>query len=73
MTSSPSSSPSSADPVAVLQRWEDAGGVWEVLSRSSGSLTVRLCTCTGGEEVDRLVSASPALAAYVGGRMRSDE
>lgn len=61
------------DPVAVLQRWEAAGGVWEVLSSIPGALTVRLCTCTGGEEVDRLVSSSPALAAYVAGRTRSDD
>ncbi|SFB90235.1 hypothetical protein SAMN04487968_102224 [Nocardioides terrae] len=65
--------PSSRDPVEVLRRWEDAGGTWEVLSRSAGGLTVRLCTCTGGEEVDRLVSESPALSAYVGERTRSDD
>ena len=63
----------SSDPVEVLSRWEAAGGVWEVVSESAGSLTVRLCTCTAGEEVDRLVSSSPALSAYVAGRLRSDE
>jgi hypothetical protein len=61
----------SSDPVDVLRRWETAGGTWEVVSRSSGCLTVRMCTCTGGEEVDRLVSSAPALAEYVGGRSRS--
>ena len=73
MTSSVTPSPASSDPVEVLRRWEAAGGVWEVVSRSSGSLTVRLCTCTAGEEVDRLVSSAPALSAYVGERERSDE
>jgi hypothetical protein len=63
----------SPDPVDVLRRWEAAGGTWEVVSRSSGGLTVSLCTCTGGEEVDRLVSSSADLLAYVGGRVRSDE
>ncbi|MDH2413203.1 hypothetical protein [Nocardioides sp. CER19] len=63
----------SADPVDVLRRWEAAGGTWEVVIRASDAMTVRLCTCTGGEEVDRLVSASPALAEYVGGRSRSDD
>jgi hypothetical protein len=63
----------SSDPVEVLRRWEAAGGVWEVLSRACGALTVRLCTCTGGEEVDRLVSSAPDLVAYVGDRVRSDE
>jgi hypothetical protein len=62
-----------AEPVEVLRRWENAGGTWEVLSRTSGVLTVRLCTCTGGEEVDRLTSSEPSLTAYVGGRTRSDE
>jgi len=63
----------SSDPVEVLRRWEDAGGTWEVVSRAGGGLTVRLCTCTGGEEVDRLTSDAPALTAYVGGRSRSDD
>lgn len=63
----------SADPVDVLARWEASGGTWEVLSRSPEGLTLSLCTCTGGEEVDRLVSDSPALASYVGERARSDD
>jgi hypothetical protein len=63
----------SPDPVDVLRRWEAAGGTWEVVSRGAGRTTVRLCTCTGGEEVDRLVSDSPSLADYVGGRSRSDD
>jgi hypothetical protein len=57
----------------VLRRWEDAGGVWRVLGRSAGGLTVALCTCTGGEEVDRLSSDDPRLAAYVGERDGSQE
>lgn len=63
----------SPDPVDVLRRWEAAGGTWEVVGRSADGLTLSLCTCTGGEEVDRLVSPSPALVEYVGGRTRSDE
>jgi hypothetical protein len=63
----------SSDPVQVLRRWEAAGGTWEVVTRGSDALTVRLCTCTGGEEVDRLVSSAPELADYVGGRSRSDD
>lgn len=57
----------------MLRRWEAAGGVWHVVAVSAGELTVGLCTCTGGEEVDRVVSSSPALAAYVAGRTRSDD
>lgn len=53
------------DPVAVLRRWEDFGATWEVVHRSGGQLTVSLRRCDGGEEVSRLVSADPTLAAYV--------
>jgi hypothetical protein len=56
----------------VLRRWEAAGGVWRVLGSSPAGLTVALCTCTGGEEVDRLTSSDPALAAYVDGRSGSE-
>ena len=63
----------SSDPVDVLRRWEAAGGTWEIVPGSADGLTVRLCTCTGGEEVDRLVSSSPAFVGYVAGRSRSDE
>jgi hypothetical protein len=59
--------------VDVLQRWESAGGVWRVLSTTGGQLTMSLCTCTAGEEVDRMVSASSELAAYVAGRSASDD
>jgi hypothetical protein len=63
----------SSDPVDVLRRWEAAGGTWEVVGDSADGLAVRLCTCTGGEEVDRLVSTSPALVEYVAGRARSGD
>ncbi|MEP9384318.1 hypothetical protein [Nocardioides sp. KR10-350] len=61
------------DPVALLRRWEESGGIWRVLSRTPAGLTVSLRTCTAGEEVDRLVSADPALREYVGDRSASDE
>lgn len=57
-----------------VRRWEDAGGVWRVLSRhSDGRTTVSLCRCDGGEEVDRLSSADSALIAYLAGRDASDD
>jgi hypothetical protein len=64
-----------ADPdvVATLRRWEEAGGVWRVLARRPGTLTIALCRCDGGEEVDRLTSDSPDLIAYVGQRAGSEE
>lgn len=56
-------------PLDVLSRWEEAGGTWEVLAVDrtgpTTGLTVALCTCTGGEEVDRLVTDDPEVAAYV--------
>lgn len=55
----------SGDPVAILRRWEDAGGVWRVATRQGDRVTVALCRCDGGEEADRLTSADPDLLAYV--------
>ncbi len=55
-----------------LLRWENAGGTWQVLARRSGTLTVALCRCDGGEEVGRLVSDDDDLRAHVGDRERSD-
>jgi hypothetical protein len=63
----------SGDALGALRRWEDFGGTWRVLPGESTVLTVSLCRCDGGEEVDRLQSADPALAAYVGGRRASGD
>jgi hypothetical protein len=60
------------DPVEVLRRWEDAGALWRVVSRTPSQVEVALMTCSGGEEVDRLVSADPGLLAYVGTRASSE-
>ncbi|WP_063049845.1 hypothetical protein [Nocardia arthritidis] len=61
------------DPVAVLRRWTDAGGVWRVTGRRSGSVTVALYQCTGGEEVDRLTSSDPELIRWLGDRTSSED
>lgn len=61
------------DPVAALRRWTDSGGTWRVLAGGAGAITVALLPCTGGEEVDRLVSDDPALRAYIGGRTGSED
>lgn len=52
----------------TLQRWETAGGNWQVLSRSPSGLVVTLLRCDGGEEAHRFTSPEPALAAYIGDR-----
>jgi hypothetical protein len=55
----------SDDPVATLQRWEDAGAHWAVIDRHADSVTVGLYRCDGGEEVDRLTSTDPKLLDFV--------
>jgi hypothetical protein len=61
------------DRVAELQRWQDSGAVWEVISRKSGRVTVALLRCDGGEEVDRFTSDDPRLLAFLGDRVTSEE
>ncbi|BDZ45811.1 hypothetical protein [Naasia aerilata] len=59
-----------ADRVA---RWELAGGTWQVLARAAGAVTVALCRCDGGEEVERFASSEPALLQLLGGRASSED
>ena len=59
------------DPVARLQRWEDFGAHWQVVDDDGARVTVALCRCDGGEEVDRLTSDAPALRAFLAGRRSS--
>ncbi|WP_067657765.1 hypothetical protein [Nocardia harenae] len=61
------------DLVAILRRWTGSGGTWRVVAGNAGAITVALLPCTGGEEVDRLVSDDPALRAYIGGRAGSED
>lgn len=61
------------DPVAVLQRWADAGAVWRVVHRGERAVIVALYQCDGGEEVDRIRSTDPRLLQYLAGRTDSDQ
>jgi hypothetical protein len=61
------------DRVAELQRWQDAGAVWEVISRNRSGVTVALLRCDGGEEVDRFTSDDPRLLEFIGDRLGSEE
>ncbi|BBY90691.1 hypothetical protein MGALJ_03600 [Mycobacterium gallinarum] len=61
------------DRVAELQRWQDSGALWEVLARVSGSVTVALLRCDGGEEMERFTSDDPRLLEFIGDRRSSDE
>ena len=61
------------DRVAELQRWEDAGAVWQVIGRTASSVTVALVTCDGGEQVGQFTSGDPRLLAFLGDRTTSQE
>ena len=62
-----------SDRVAELQRWEDSGAVWSVVSRRNGRVTVALLRCDGGEEVDRFTSDDARLIDYIGERYSSTD
>ncbi|CAN5403497.1 hypothetical protein BH09ACT8_BH09ACT8_46550 [soil metagenome] len=51
--------------ITWLRRWTEAGAVWRVTARHANSVTVSLCTCDGGEEVDWFTSSEPALLRYI--------
>jgi hypothetical protein len=61
------------DFVALLRRWEHAGGLWRVLGRAGGSFTVGLYRCDDGEETDRFVATDPQLAEFLAGRTSSQD
>lgn len=65
-----------SDQVKALRRWQDAGGTWRVVARSAGRtperVTVSLCRCDGGEEVDRFTSTDPELLRFLGDRSDSE-
>ncbi|HEX2286422.1 MAG TPA: hypothetical protein VHI10_16625 [Mycobacterium sp.] len=61
------------DRAAELQRWQDSGAVWEVISRTGHGVTVALLRCDGGEEVDRFTSDDPELLSFIGDRSSSEE
>lgn len=60
------------DEIAQLERWTDSGAHWRVLARTPTTVAIALVTCTGDEEVDRLVSGDPALLDWLGSRRSSD-
>jgi hypothetical protein len=64
---------SDEDFVALLRRWEDAGGVWRVLGRDLSAVTVGLYRCDAGEETDRFSADDPRLAQFLAGRTSSEE
>jgi hypothetical protein len=61
------------DRAAELQRWEESGAVWRVLSRTATGVTVSLLSCDGGEEVGRFTSDDPNLLAFLSDRSSSED
>jgi uncharacterized protein len=61
------------DYVALLHRWEDAGGVWRVLGQDRDAVTIGLYRCDDGEEADRFVATDPQLAQFLVGRTSSQD
>jgi hypothetical protein len=59
--------------VAQLRRWQESGGRWRVLTRTTDTVVIALLTCDIGEEVDRLSGTGSALLAYLGGRDSSED
>jgi hypothetical protein len=61
------------------QRWRPCGGggrpggTWKVMSRTQSHVAITLCTCVGGEEVQRLTSADADLIAFLNGRSSSEQ
>jgi hypothetical protein len=62
-----------ADRVAELQRWQDSGAAWEVVSRKGQTVTVALLRCDGGEEMERFTSDDPRLLDFIGDRRSSED
>lgn len=60
--------------VEDLQRWQDTGAIWRVLSRArGGQITIGLFSCDAGEEVARITSSDTRLVAFVSNRDSSED
>jgi hypothetical protein len=51
-------------PVDVLERWEEHGAQWRVVSVGDDRAVVDLCTCTG-EPIERLESDDAELIRFL--------
>lgn len=60
------------DPVDRLERWQQFGATWRVASRRAETVTISLCRCDGGEEIDRLTSDDANLLRWLAGRTSSE-
>ncbi|MEI7054367.1 hypothetical protein WBG06_01005 [Nocardioides sp. CCNWLW239] len=55
-----------------LLRWEEAGATWEAIWPRADEVTVVLCRCDSGEEVDRYTSTAADLLDYVSDPSRAE-
>ncbi|EGD55873.1 hypothetical protein [Gordonia neofelifaecis] len=53
----------SGDDLERLQRWEDNGAQWEIVSLRPDSATIALLRCDAGEEVDRFTTRDARVLA----------
>ena len=63
-----SSKPETADPRGVIERWETFGGTWRIVEdghADAGGVTVALCRCDAGEEVERVTSTDTTLWTWL--------
>ena len=58
------SDPTPSADLAAVVRWEESGGEVEVLDWGP-PVVVSLCTCDGGQEMQRLVSSDADLVAHL--------
>jgi hypothetical protein len=63
--------PAAENPMELLRRWSAFGATWQVVARTRSTVTVSLCRCDGGEEVQRLTSSDPELMTFLAGRFSS--
>lgn len=61
------------DGLGRLRRWEVFGGHWRIRSQTPTQLEIALLTCSGGEDVDRMLTTDPAVLAYVGSRISDQD
>lgn len=58
------SNPTPSPDLAAVVRWEQSGGEVEILDWGP-PVVVSLCTCDGGQEMQRIVSSAADLVAHL--------
>ena len=53
-----------SDDLDIVMRWQASGGEIEVLDWGP-PIVIALCTCDGGQEMQRIVSSAPDVLAHL--------